>query len=145
MYFSAKQRKSEVIMTPSSKPKNLTNAQETEKYNTTPCSASKKPTRKSQWCPVFGYPSRAKETQLPTKLDTMRTFLQIRQEMKVTDSAPDPAALTVAERTAQHIEHIWIKASTTYRAYSDQSYSFRESCGTCHVCHDCVCTAMVPH
>jgi len=29
----------------------------------------------------------------------------------VTDSAPDPAVSTVAERTAQHIEHIWIKAS----------------------------------
>ena len=70
-----------------------------------------KGTRKSQCCPVSGYPSRAKEIQLPTKSGTMRTFLQIRKEMKVTESAPEPAVFTEAERKAQHIEHIWIKAS----------------------------------
>ena len=79
--------------------------------NTKPHTTTKKGTRKSQCCPVFGYPSRAKEIQLPTKSDTMRTFLQIRKEMKVTESAPEPAVSTVAGRTAQHIEHIWIKAS----------------------------------
>jgi len=31
--------------------------------------------------------------------------------MKVTESAPEPAVFTEAERKAQHIEHIWIKAS----------------------------------
>jgi hypothetical protein len=68
-------------------------------------------TRKSNCCPVFGFPAEMRENQLPTYGDIMKNFLSFRHAMKPNDTCKEPTVVDVAMKLAPIIEKLWHKAS----------------------------------
>jgi len=69
-------------------------------------------TRKSERCPVFGYPANFSDCKLPTYGDVMKTYLLIRQELRSTsDVTKEPTVTEIAVILSKKIEDIWAKAS----------------------------------
>ena len=69
-------------------------------------------TRKSERCPVFGYPAHLSDCKLPTYSDVIKNFLFIRHELRSnSEAAKEPTVSEIAVILSRKIEAIWAKAS----------------------------------
>lgn len=72
---------------------------------------SKPTTRTGGVCPIFGMPSKMRETVLPTHDDMMKHYLCVRNELKTTQNGKDPSVKDVAEQVTSDLKALWARAS----------------------------------